>query len=112
MQVELLYSTADFCRDSSRKAARKFSVGIDDLPVLLGNAVEASLKNLDSLKQATHDKAVRLTRLAEKLLYTEEGNATADPQDVHAIKFGLVNVRQFQVGALIITLMHCVNRVS
>ena len=65
--------------------------------MLLANAVEASLKNLDSLRQATQDKAVRLTRLAEKLLYTEEGNATADPKDVHAIKFGLVNVRQFQV---------------
>ena len=56
-----------------------------------------SLKNLESLRQATHDKSLRLTRLAEKLIYTQEGNESVETNDVQAIKFGLVNVRQFQV---------------
>ena len=52
---------------------------------------------MESLRQATHDKSLRLTRLAEKLIYTQEGNESVETNDVQAIKFGLVNVRQFQV---------------
>ena len=87
----------DTHRDSTRKAAVKFAIGIDDLPSMLSNAVDASVKNLDSLRQATHDKGVRLTRLAEKLLYTESGSKVATAAEVEAIKFGLINVKQFQI---------------
>ena len=51
----------------------KAGAGIEDLPTILSNAVEASLKNIDSLIQATADKIHRLTSLMEKLLYTEAG---------------------------------------
>ena len=52
----------------------RLGAGIEDLPTILSNAVEASLKNIDSLVQATADKIHRLTSLMEKLLYTEVGS--------------------------------------
>ena len=45
----------------------------------------------------TEKKAHQLTALTEKLLYTEVGSRVATETDVDAVKYGLVNVRQFQI---------------
>ena len=65
--------------DSKRTAcgtekSTKAGAGIEDLPTILSNAAEASLKNIGSLVDATADKIHRLTSLMEKLLYTEAGS--------------------------------------
>ena len=64
----------DSKRACGNERSTKSGAGIEDLPTILNNAAEASLKNIDSLVQATADKIHRLTSLMEKLLYTEAGS--------------------------------------
>ena len=64
----------DSKRTGGNERATRAGAGIEDLPTILNNAAEASLKNIDSLVQATADKIHRLTSLMEKLLYTEAGS--------------------------------------
>ena len=64
----------DSKRTGGNERAARAGAGIEDLPTILNNAAEASLKNIDSLAQATVEKIHRLTSLMEKLLYTEAGS--------------------------------------
>ena len=68
----------DSKRTGGNERAAKAGAGIEDLPTILNNAAEASLKNIDSLAQATVEKIQRLTSLMEKLLYTEAGSKVCE----------------------------------
>lgn len=66
------------------------------------------------MSAVTAEKAHQLTSLTEKLLYTEIGNEAATEKDIESIKYGLVNVRQFQayVGLISKEVSRCNNRLS
>ena len=80
----------------------------------MSNSIDTTLKHLSNLSIVTADKAHQLTSLTEKLLYTELGNQAASESDVEAIKYGLVNIRQFQVYLGLITkeVTDCSNRLA
>ena len=73
-----------------------------------------TLKHLSNLSVVTAEKAHQLTALTEKLLYTEVGSRVATEGDVDAIKYGLVNIRQFQIyqGLVSKEVSNCGNRLS
>lgn len=72
------------------------------------------MKHLSNLTIVTAEKAHQMTALTEKLLYTELGNRAASESDVESIKYGLVNIRQFQVYLTLISkeVASCANRLS
>jgi len=72
------------------------------------------MKHLSNLSAVTADKAHQLTSLTEKILYTELGSRAATESDADAIKFGLVNIRQFQIylGLVSKEVSNCGNRLS
>ena len=72
------------------------------------------MKHLSNLSAVTADKAHQLTALTEKILYTELGSRAATESDADAIKFGLVNIRQFQIylGLVSKEVSNCGNRLS
>ena len=92
--------------------AKKGGAGVDDLPAIMSASIDTTLKHLSNLSIVTADKAHQLTSLTEKLLYTELGNQAASENDIEAIKYGLVNIRQFQVYLGLITkeVTDCSNR--
>lgn len=94
--------------------AKKGGAGIEDLPAIMSNSIETSLKNVSNMSAVTAEKAHQLTSLTEKLLYTEIGNEAATEKDIESIKYGLVNVRQFQayVGLISKEVSRCNNRLS
>ena len=75
----------------------RLGAGIEDLPTILSNAVEASLKNIDSLAQATADKIHRLTSLMEKLLYTEVGSKVSGHHQHFFIDVENIFVKDFAI---------------
>ena len=92
--------------------AKKGGAGVEDLPAIMSASIDTTLKHLSNLSIVTADKAHQLTSLTEKLLYTELGNQAASENDIEAIKYGLVNIRQFQVYLGLITkeVTDCSNR--
>jgi hypothetical protein len=94
--------------------AKRGGAGIEDLPSIMSNSIETTLKHLANLSIVTAEKAHQLTALTEKLLYTELGSRAATEDDVEAIKYGLVNVRQFQIylGLISKEVSNCGNRLS
>ena len=63
----------------------------------MSNAIDTSLRHLSNVSIVTAEKAHQLTALTEKLLYTEAGSRAATENDTDSIKYGLVNIRQFQI---------------
>ena len=84
------------------------------MPSILSNAIETTIRNVTNLSIVTGNKILQLTSLTEKLLYTDAGNEASSEVDRETIKFGLVNVRQFQsyLSALAVEVEDCNNRLS
>ena len=99
---------------SLEKDAKRGGAGIEDLPAIMSASVENTMKHLSNLSAVTADKAHQLTALTEKILYTELGSRAATESDADAIKFGLVNIRQFQIylGLVSKEVSNCGNRLS
>ena len=96
------------------KDAKRGGAGIEDLPGLMSASIESTLKHLENLSAVTAEKAHQLTALIEKLLYTEAGSRAASEEDAEAIKYGLVNIRQFQIylGLVSKEVSNCGQRLS
>ena len=82
---------------------KKGGAGIEDLPSILSNAVEATMNNLEAMRIYAAHKINKLTSLMEKILYTEEGmEKVSEEKEQSLVKYGLVNLRQFQAYLAVI----------
>ena len=70
---------------------------LDNLPELISNHLEVTLTNMDAMRSYLTDKITTFTLTLDKLIYTSEGDEMMTEADKDKVKFGLVNLRQFEV---------------